>query len=69
MSKKQAKELKQGAIVGEPLAPPDKEDLRQDSLAQVVRNSMRKFPNCVVLTRVGNFYEVTSPPIPGHGLY
>ena len=23
-----------------------------------VQNNMLKFPNCVVLTRVGNFYEV-----------
>ena len=28
------------------------------SLLREVRNNMRKFPNCVVLTRVGNFYEV-----------
>jgi len=58
VSKKQTRELKQGAIEGEPLPPADKEELRQDSLNQVVRNCMRKFANCVVLTRVGNFYEV-----------
>ena len=58
VSKKQVKELVQGPIVGEPLPPSDKEDLRQGSLLDGVRQNMRKFPNCVVLTRVGNFYEV-----------
>lgn len=62
VSKKQTKELKQGAIQGEPLPPVDKEELRQDSLSQVVKNCMRKFPTCVVLTRVGNFYEVRLSP-------
>lgn len=60
VSKKQIKDLKQGTLQGDPLPPADKDELKQDSLTQVVRNCMRKFPDCVVLTRVGNFYEVQS---------
>lgn len=57
VSKKTTKELTQGAIKGEPLPPADKDDLRQDTMLQVVRNCMIKFPQCVLLTKVGNFYE------------
>ncbi|EKG21983.1 DNA mismatch repair protein MutS core [Macrophomina phaseolina MS6] len=54
-----AKDLPQGLIGGPPL-----EDLGEDAgpayptLLQQVRNNMRKFDHCVLLTRVGNFYEV-----------
>lgn len=58
VSKKLMKELIQGPIAGAPLPPSDKDDLRKESLQDVVRNNMRKFPDCVLLTKVGNFYEV-----------
>ncbi|KAH7060577.1 muts domain V-domain-containing protein [Macrophomina phaseolina] len=54
-----AKDLPQGLIGGPPL-----EDLGEDAgpayptLLQQVRNNMRKFDHCVLLTRVGNFYEM-----------
>lgn len=57
--KKPEKELIQGPIDGSPLPSSDKGDLKKDSLQDVVRRYMRKFPNCVLLTRVGNFYEVS----------
>ena len=59
MSKRMVKDLKQGVITGGPLAPLDAEDAPQYStVLQGVRNNIIKFDKCVVLTRVGNFYEV-----------
>ena len=56
------KDLQQGAIQAEPL--PEFEDdqnsaqVQYPPVLQGVRENMLKFPNCVVVTRVGNFYEV-----------
>lgn len=61
VSKRKVGELAQGKLEGEALPPADKDDLRKESMTQVVQNYMKKFSNCVVLTRVGNFYEVRSP--------
>ncbi|KAJ9656335.1 MutS protein 1 [Neophaeococcomyces mojaviensis] len=58
VTKRQVKELVQGQLEGEALLPADKDELRKESLTQVVKNYMKKFSNCVVLTRVGNFYEL-----------
>ena len=60
--RKRVKDLQQGAIQVEPL--PEFEDDQRSQQAQYppvlqgVRENMIKFPNCVVITRVGNFYEV-----------
>ena len=61
MSKKKVKDLQQGAIQAEPL--PDLEDESTPSypqyppLLQGVRANMAKYPNSLLMTRVGNFYE------------
>ncbi|KAI1619111.1 DNA mismatch repair protein MutS [Exophiala viscosa] len=59
MSRKKVKELPQGAIQAEalPEIPPDDEP-QYPTVLQGVRNNMAKFDNCVLLTRVGNFYEL-----------
>ena len=49
--------LAQGVIDGPPLPPQDDEP-DYPPLLQQVRNSMLKFSHCVLLTRVGGFYEV-----------
>lgn len=53
------KELTQGIIQTDcvPL-PEEDEDPVYPTVVQGVKNNMVKFQNCVVLTRVGNFYEV-----------
>jgi hypothetical protein len=50
--------MPQGTIPIDPT--PTQDDLEPDypPLLQQVRNSMLKFPHCVLLTRVGGFYEV-----------
>ncbi|PVI08133.1 DNA mismatch repair protein muts [Periconia macrospinosa] len=50
-------EIPQGAIDGPPLPPIDDEPDYPPLLLQV-RNCMIKFNHCVVLTRVGGFYEL-----------
>lgn len=62
--RKKVQELVQGPIAELSLPPSDKSDLKPDSLMDVVDDCMRKFPNCVLLTKVGNFYEVSSPASP-----
>lgn len=56
-----AKQLPQGPIASD-AAPLDNLDddagPAYPTVLQQVRNNMRKFPHCVILTRVGNFYEV-----------
>lgn len=47
----------QGLIDGPPL-PPLADEPDYPPLLQQVRNSMLKFSHCVLLTRVGGFYEV-----------
>lgn len=61
VSKRKVKDLAQGPLVGVPLpalTPADKEDLRKTTMIQDVRTNMNKFANCVLITRVGNFYEL-----------
>ncbi|RMZ75463.1 hypothetical protein DV738_g5444, partial [Chaetothyriales sp. CBS 135597] len=61
VSKKKVKELQQGVIQADPL--PEIEDDRLSTypqyppLLQGVRANMAKYPNCLLMTRVGNFYE------------
>lgn len=53
------KELPQGAL--EPLsntAEQDEEEPTYPTVIRQARSNMRKFENCVLLTRVGSFYEV-----------
>jgi DNA mismatch repair ATPase MutS len=61
-TRRKIKDLQQGAIQGEPLPEFEEEDVSQQaqypSVLQGVRDNMVKFPNCVVITRVGNFYEL-----------
>lgn len=55
----QSKDLAtQGAISGPALEPSDKTELRELPMLKVVENNIAKFADCVLLTRVGNFYEV-----------
>lgn len=58
VSKKKVKDLVQGPVQGEPLPPAGPDDVRKDSMLQGVRSNMKKFPDAVLLTKVGNFYEV-----------
>jgi hypothetical protein len=51
-------DLPQGAIEGTPLPPQDDTEPEYPPLLQQVRNNMLKFGHCVVVTRVGGFYEV-----------
>ena len=52
-------DLPQGVIVNEPLPELETDDAPQyPAVAQGAKNNMIKFGDCVVLTRVGNFYEV-----------
>lgn len=61
-TRKRMKDLSQGVIEAEPLPELNEENLSQQaqypSVLQGVRENVVKFPNCVVITRVGNFYEV-----------
>ena len=50
-------DIPQGAIPGSPL-PPINDEPEYPPLLQQVRNNMIKFNHCVLLTRVGGFYEV-----------
>ncbi|KAB2573957.1 MutS protein-like protein 1 [Lasiodiplodia theobromae] len=54
-----AKDLPQGLIGGAPLEDPDEDaGPAYPTVLQQVRNNMRKFDHCVLLTRIGNFYEL-----------
>ena len=61
-TRKRIKDLQQGAIHAEPLPEFEEEHVSQQAqyppVLQGVRENILKFPNCVVITRVGNFYEV-----------
>ena len=58
---KRLKSLEQGVLVGKPLPELEVEDAAQyPTVIQGARNNMIKFDKCLVLTRVGNFYEVSS---------
>ncbi|KAF2442335.1 hypothetical protein P171DRAFT_65803 [Karstenula rhodostoma CBS 690.94] len=50
-------DIPQGAIDGPPLPPQDDEP-DYPPLLQEVRNNLLKFSHCVLLTRVGGFYEL-----------
>jgi hypothetical protein len=62
-TRKKIKDLQQGAIQADPLPDLEEENgvsqqIQYPPVLQGVRDNMVKFPNCVVITRVGNFYEV-----------
>lgn len=57
-SKVDLDDLPQGAIQGEYVPVQDDAEPEYPPLLQQVRNNMLKFSHCVVLTRVGGFYEV-----------
>jgi len=58
-STKKIRELQQGAIRADPLPEQEADDAPQyPTVLQGARNNMIKFGNCVLLTRVGSFYEV-----------
>lgn len=52
------KDLPQGALKAEPLADWVDDAPRYPTVLQGHKNNMQKFKNCVILTRVGGFYEV-----------
>lgn len=54
------KDLPQGALKLETYSDGADEAPRYPKVVQDHRNNMEKFKNCVVLTRVGSFYEVSS---------
>lgn len=51
-------EIQQGPLQLEALPPQDDAVPEYPPLLQQVRNNMLKFSHCVLLTRVGGFYEV-----------
>jgi hypothetical protein len=51
-------DLPQGAMESNALPPQDDTEPEYPPLLQQVRNNMLKFSHCVVVTRVGGFYEV-----------
>lgn len=53
------KDLPQGALKLETYSDGADEAPRYPKVVQDHRNNMEKFKNCVVLTRVGSFYEVS----------
>lgn len=58
---KKLKELHQGVIAAEPLPELESDNAPQyPTVIQGAKNNMIKFSNCVLITRVGNFYEVRS---------
>ena len=61
VSKRKVKELQQGAIQADPLPEIEDESTSQypqyPPLLQGVRANMSKYPNSLLMTRVGNFYE------------
>jgi DNA mismatch repair ATPase MutS len=58
-SRKKVKELQQGAIVADSLPDlPADDEPQYPTLLQEAKNNMAKFENCVLLTKVGNFYEL-----------
>lgn len=54
----QLDDIQQGAIQSEALLPQNDAEPEYPPLLQQVRNNMLKFSHCVLLTRVGGFYEV-----------
>lgn len=59
VSRRKVKELHQGALVADPLPDlPADDEPQYPTLLQEVKNNLAKFENCVLLTKVGNFYEL-----------
>ncbi len=59
MSKEKVKDLQQGAIQADALPDlPLDDEPQYPTVLQGVKSNMAKFDNCVLLTRVGNFYEM-----------
>lgn len=54
----QLDDIQQGPIQSEALLPQNDAEPEYPPLLQQVRNNMLKFSQCVLLTRVGGFYEV-----------
>lgn len=55
------KDLPQGVLEGKELLPGEKhEGSSYPAVVQQAWNNMQRFEDCVVLTRVGNFYEVST---------
>jgi hypothetical protein len=62
---KKLKELHQGVIAADPLPELETDNAPQyPTVVQGAKNNMIKFSNCVLITRVGNFYEVRSTHAP-----
>jgi hypothetical protein len=62
---KKLKELHQGVIAAEPLPDLETDNAPQyPTVVQGAKNNMIKFSNCVLITRVGSFYEVRSTYAP-----
>lgn len=58
-------ELPQGVLGLDPLPELEADDAPQyPTVVQGARNNMTKFKDCVVLTRVGSFYEVLRLRVP-----
>jgi hypothetical protein len=55
--------LQQGPLDIEALPPQDDAEPEYPPLLQQVRNNMLKFSHCVLVTRVGGFYEVRTRAI------
>jgi hypothetical protein len=56
-------DLPQGVIESTALPPQDDAEPEYPPLLQQVRNNMLKFSHCVLVTRVGGFYEVCVRPL------
>lgn len=50
--------MHQGVLNSDALPPQDDAEPEYPPLLQQVRNNMIKFSHCVLVTRVGGFYEV-----------
>lgn len=51
-------ELPQGIVVPSEPVPPDEDEPAYPTVVLQARRNMQKFDNCVLLTRVGGFYEL-----------
>ena len=55
------KDLPQGVLEGKEVLPSDEDEgPSYPAVVQQAWNNMQRFEDCVVLTRVGNFYEVNT---------
>ncbi|KIW86893.1 uncharacterized protein Z519_12515 [Cladophialophora bantiana CBS 173.52] len=59
VSRRKVKDLQQGTIQAEPLPElPADDEPQYPTVLKGAKSNMAKFDNCVLLTRVGNFYEL-----------